>query len=115
MGTGTQDSTHEVAVPCTIDDEIVTYKATVLENSDIPAILGMKSMQKMNSVIDTRHKRLICLDDPRDCVITLKNTAKVYQLQQAPGGYLMLPCSPGSTSVCRPNEYVFVDKVMQPN
>ena len=107
VGKGTQDAHFEAHVPCTISGEDVKFKATVLDNSDIPAILGMKSMQEMNGILDLRTNRLIAPLHHDDVTITAKDSTRVYQLQQAPGGYLMLPCTPGTTTLCKPKDYKY--------
>ena len=109
VGTGTQESKTEVTVPCEIGKK-TNYKATVLHNSDIPAILGMKTMQENHGVLDLRTKRLIFPKKPDDIQITIAEDTDVYQLQQAPGGYLMLPCTPGSKSLVQPRDYSMARK-----
>ena len=105
VGKNTQTATHEVVVHTMIDGMNTKFEATVLEDSDIPAILGMRSMQEKHGVIDLRNNRLLLPDDPADIKIVVKNKCKVFQLRQAPGGYLMLPCSPGTNSLCKPTDY----------
>ena len=105
VGTGTQESTHSVSVPCEINGTKSDFVATILENSDIPAILGMESMQRKNAILDLVHNVMIVAEDPADVKIVVDGSAKIFQLQQAPGGYLMLPCSPGSKTLISPTVY----------
>ena len=110
VGTGTQESEHDVHVPCLISGEDVEYKATVLDNSDIPAILGMKTMQERNGILDLRNKRFIFPTHKDDVQTTIKSDTRVYQLTRAPGGYFMLPCSPGTETLIQPTDYLYSDK-----
>jgi hypothetical protein len=105
VGTGTQESNIEVTVPCEVSGKKTDFKATVLKNSDIPAILGMKTMQDNHGILDLRNKRLIFPKKPSDVKITIAEDTAVYQLEQAPGGYFMLPCTPGSNTLVRPQDY----------
>ena len=115
VGTGTQEATHEVSVPCKIHGEDVKYSATVLPNSDIPAILGMKTMQERHGILDLRNKRLIFPEKPEDVQIVInKSTTRVYQLTQAPGGYFMLPCTPGTETLVKPKDYAYKSKTLDP-
>ena len=60
----------------------------------------MKTMQNKNGILDLRNKKLYFSDNPDDVCITVKkaNTTTVYDLEQAPGGYFMLPCAKEKTA-----------------
>ena len=107
VGTGTQETNKAVQVPCSVHGQPVNFSATVLDNSDIPAILGMKTMQDRHGILDLRNKRLIFPEKPEDVKITVANNTKIYQLTQAPGGYFMLPCSPGTEALVKPQDYLY--------
>ena len=107
VGKGTQESTHSVTVPCCINNEPSEFVATVLDNSDIPAILGMESLQSRNAILDLVNDVMIIPSDPSEVQINVSKTTKIFQLKQAPGGYLMLPCTPGTKILIDPKEYHF--------
>ena len=96
VGANTQESTKETTVPISIGGEQAVFQASLLENSELPALLGLSTLEKMNGILDLHHKRLILPKSRDDVEIKYKKGTKVLQLVQAPGGYLMLPCSPGS-------------------
>ena len=105
VGTGTQESTQGVTVPVEVGGIRTSFQATVLKDSNIPAILGMKTMQKNHGILDLRNKCLIFPDKPEDVQIIVSKNTKVYHLEQAPGGYFMLPCTPGSDKINTPHGY----------
>ena len=70
----------------------------MLDDSDVPALLGLKSIERKNGVIDTRvdqRKMYIC-DNPQDIEIRIRPGARnvhVVQLEQSPSGHLLMPCT----------------------
>ena len=96
VGKDTQQADKEVVIPISVDGEKAVFQATLVENSDLPALLGLNTIERMNGIIDTRTKTLILPKSRDDVKISCKPGTKELQLVQAPGGYLMLPCSPGS-------------------
>ena len=94
VGTGVQRTRTKVQVPTTIAGKLGTFTATYIEDSDLPALLGMQTMQDANAIIDLRHHRLILPDSQGDVKLQYKKGTSVLPLIEAPGGFLMLPCSP---------------------
>ena len=107
MGVGQHASTatHVAAVPMGMaeqgiePDENFKYKATVITNSDVPALLGLQSMIASNCILDLRPGKMhmYTSEDANAIEITFspKNGHKVGRLKmaKAQSGHLMLPCS----------------------
>ena len=60
--------------------------------SDIPALLGMKSLKKYRSILDMVSDKLY-LVGPGDIQLTLPPGSTVLNLEQSPSGHLLIPCS----------------------
>ena len=67
----------------------------------------MKTLQERGAYLDLRNKRLIMPESEGDVQISVSKKAKVYQLIQAPGGYFMLPCTPGTETLVKPRDYKY--------
>ena len=74
------------------------YRATVIKGSNLPALLGLKTLKGMNAIIDCRTDRVIIPKKAENVKIHFSADSRVLQLTQAPGGFLMLPCSPGTNA-----------------
>ena len=98
VGKNTQESSHSVRVPTSVNGDKSTFTATVVDGSDLPALLGMKTLRDNRSVLDLENDRLIMPQPGQTIQIVYPPGTKVLQLERAPGGFLMLPCSPDSTT-----------------
>ena len=95
VGKNSQRSDTYVNVPTEVAGQPSKFSATVIQNSDLPALLGLKSLQEKNAVLDVRNNRLLLSKSPNAVkVYYQEDQVKVIDLVQAPGGYLMIPCSP---------------------
>ena len=67
-----------------------TYTSPVLENSHVPGLLGLKTLEDKESVLDCRRteRKLYC--GPVQ-IIPLEGCI-VHQLEPSPSGHLILPC-----------------------
>ena len=69
-----------------------TYRAPLIENSDVPALLGLAPLTDLRALIDLTHDKLIMLG-PGGYEAKLSPGTRVLQLQRSITGHLMLPCS----------------------
>ena len=77
VGAGTSQCTHEALVPIALEDGTqASFRCPVVPQSEIPALLGLKSLQSMRELIDVHGRKPVL---------------------PGPGGY-KLPLSPGSLS-----------------
>ena len=98
VGKNSQRGTHKVSVPISLSEKApgvknTKFEATVIEDSGIPALLGMKSLKAKNAVLDIQNNVLYLCSQPGKITITYEKDVQRIPLIQAPGGYLMLPCS----------------------
>ena len=107
MGVGQNASTvtHVASVPVGMadqgipPDENFKYKATVITNSDVPALLGLQSMIASNCVLDLRHGKMhmYTAEDPNAIEIkfapNMEHKVGRLKMATAQSGHLMLPCS----------------------
>ena len=64
----------------------------VVDDSDLPALLGVTSIEQRRGVIDTHTRRLI-YPGPGGIQYTLSPGSQVFKLEKAISGHLLLPCS----------------------
>ena len=107
MGVGKQASTatHVTSVPMgmadqgIVPDESFRYKATVISNSDVPALLGLRSMMASNTILDLRpgEMYMYTAENPSALEVrrvpTKEHLVGRLKLAMAQSGHLMLPCS----------------------
>ena len=101
---------HAVTIPIAIPGAGQSnFRGPVLPESKVPALLGTKSMQKKNVILDLRDGHLkmwtaINIDDleirPRTGAIGVN----CLQLEQATSGHLLLPCTAYEKIVPKPSE-----------
>jgi hypothetical protein len=72
--------------------EMGTFSAPVIPNSNVPALLGMKTLKKWRAMIDVVEKKLYLMG-PGSVKVTCPPGSRVYDLQESPSGHLMLPVS----------------------
>ena len=74
-----------------------TCTGPVLGNSEIPALLGLRSMEEKHGILDLRpHERCLWTAEKFDDLkITARPGSNIqrFQLETTPSGHLLLPCS----------------------
>ena len=107
MGVGDTPSsaTHVAGVPLGMADQGIPpsdkfrYKATVISNSDVPALLGLQSMMSSTCILDLRPGKMhmYTMEDPEAMEIKYvpEKACKVGRLkmERATSGHIMIPCS----------------------
>ena len=105
VGNGNQTCTHNCTLPIgltrsTGDNVNGTFTAPIVENSDLPGLMGLHTMRRNRCVLDMANLQLhMC--GPDEINLTLPPGTETYRLEIAPSGHLVLPC--GSYSTARPN------------
>ena len=92
VGKGADHSSDAVLMPvCLADGTPGTYFAPVIPDSELPALLGLKTLSKYRALIDTHNKQLIFVGEG-GYKLQLSPGSKAFQLHSAKTGHLMLPC-----------------------
>jgi len=108
VGKGVIPVNHAVTVPIGIPGTGQSnFKGLVLPSSQVPALLGLKSMQKKHTILDLRegHLHMWTADKESDLEIRSKPGASGVsriQLEQAASGHLLLPCTAYKDAEARP-------------
>ena len=74
------------------DGKVSSYKATIIEDSDVPALLGLATMPQERVLLDLIHDRYIKVG-PGGFKLELSPGSTVLELKRAPTGHLMLPAT----------------------
>ena len=83
------------------DGKISSYKATIIEDSDVPALLGLATMTQERVLLDLIHDRYIKVG-PGGFKLELSPGSTVLEMKRAPTGHLMLPASKWGQSKSTP-------------
>ena len=73
----TQESHTEVIIP-TVVDGVVDNSAVMIDDSHLLALLGLKSLQSKNAILDLRNNRLIIPNSRSDVCIEFKKKRPMY-------------------------------------
>ena len=91
VGAGAPVATHKARVPIALETgDTASYTAPILAGSDIPALLGLESMEEKRTVLDLVHRRMYLMG-PGDFTIQAPPGSHCLQLYKAESGHLMLP------------------------
>lgn len=94
-GVGASASTcvQSAIVPIALPNgQVASYQAALIENSEVPALLGLSSLTEKRVLLDTIHDQLIMVG-PGGFEIKLSPGSQVMQCKRSATGHLMLPCS----------------------
>ena len=98
VGKNTKESSQSVKLPTSVNGDSYTFTATVVDGSDLPAFSGMRTFRENRLVLDLENDRLIMPQPGQTVKIVYSRGTKVLQLERAPGGFLLFPCSPDITA-----------------
>ena len=74
------------------DGPIGSFEAPEIEDSDVPALLGLRGLDNNRSILVTFENKLIFMG-PGGYQLKLSPGSRVYDLKRSNTGHLMLPCS----------------------
>ena len=112
VGNGTQVCktrvTHPVSVPM-LDATAARgqYSAAKVPNSQIPGLLGMRTLREHKMILDCGSSRLI-KPGPGGIEMKLSPGSRVFPLHTAPSGHVVLPCTQHAGSTRRVNLLVWL-------
>ena len=97
VGHGSQSCTWQTIIPAAVAHEDGTYSLTrytspCVPGSDLPALLGLRSLMDHGAIIDCRN-RTMYLCGPGEAEIKPPPGTQKLKLEQAPSGHLVLPIS----------------------
>ena len=69
-----------------------TFATNVVANSELPGLLGLKSLVASSAVIDVANRRMFFVG-PGGYKLTLSPGSQTFFLETAVSGHLLLPCT----------------------
>ena len=96
VGNGNQTCTHNCTLPIGLirsngEAHHGSFTTPVVENSDLPGLMGLHTMRNNRCVLDMVNLQLhMC--GPDDVQLSVPAGTETYQLELAPSGHLVLPC-----------------------
>eukprot|EP00971_Amphidinium_carterae_P350103 6491381-Amphidinium_carterae.2 len=87
-----------LAVRTSADDLHVVFKTKVADQQDIPALLGLESLERMGAVLDCR-RGLLMLPKP-GCEMKVVDVGQTIKLEKSPSKHLMIPVEGVSKVLC---------------
>lgn len=93
VGEGSSRIGHRAGVPiCLASGQEAKFETSVVTDSDLPALLGLESLERQGALIDCRNRKLIQVG-AGGYKLQLSPNSTSHDLQRAPSGHLLLPCS----------------------
>ena len=99
VGHGSQACDHDISLPVAFTQSNGTrtegtFTVPIVQNSDLPGLIGLRSMQERKTILDM-HTLKIHFLGPGDYDISpiLPRGTESYQCELSPSGHIMLPCS----------------------
>ena len=69
------------------------FRAPVIENSDVPCLLGLEALTRMKAIIDLSTNQIhLCGPGDYDLASLLPPGTKTIQCEKAPSGHMVMPC-----------------------
>ena len=98
VGKNTPERSLSVQVPTIVNGDSSIFTGTIAEGSDSQALSGMKTLRDNCSMLAFENDRLIMPQAGQHVQIVRLPGTQVFQHERAPGGFLVLPCSPGTSA-----------------
>ena len=104
VGTNSQECHYNSVLPLTLRDVHgspveCTYTTPTINNSTLPALLGLNSLISNGALMDLRNMQLhFTGPGPLQYTQHLPEGTQTFELHQAPSGHLMLPCCKYATT-----------------
>jgi len=93
VGAGSSSCSKVVTVPIVLSDgRLASYKAPMIDGSEVPPLLGLESMKQHRVLLDLVHNKFIMVGQG-GFDLKLSPGSTVLQMQKAKTGHLMLPAS----------------------
>ena len=93
VGSGESEISQLAICPVMIaDGPLSTFTTNVVAKSELPGLLGLKSLTASQALIDVFNKRMYYIG-PGGYKITLSPGSRTLKLEQAASGHLLLPCT----------------------
>jgi hypothetical protein len=108
VGSGNSKCTHHATVPIALPNgDVGSFEANVIPGSDVPALLGLKSMVDKHTLLDLRHKRLMFVG-PGGYDLTLSPGSRAMKMENSPSGHLLLPATEWQIAKAESNDTALV-------
>ena len=93
VGAGNNVCTHHASVPIALPSgDIGTFEANIIPGSEVPALLGLRSMTKKRTLLDLHSNHLMFVGQG-GYDLQLSPGSRVMKLENSESGHLMLPAS----------------------
>ena len=107
VGNGSQEAgvSQEVrfSVDCETTDGLTgSFISPIVQDSELPPLLGLKSLRRCQAILDTAQQKLI-LPGPGGVQMTYSPGTLVLPLEMSESGHLILPLHPVVEKGCHPN------------
>jgi hypothetical protein len=110
VGTQSQECHYNIQLPVALQDingKAIegTYTAPTINNSRLPALLGLNTLMQCGAIMDFRNMHLhFTGQGPVDYMQHLPEGTTTFNMLQAPSGHVMLPCCKYPSQQTQPQE-----------
>ena len=92
VGNSSDETEQECTAPiCLTDGRTGSFTTPVIQNSSLPALLGLKTLSKERALIDCFNNQIVFIG-PGGYRLQASPGSRTYQLKTAKSGHLLLPC-----------------------
>jgi len=93
VGKDSQEAHMQMSVPIALaTGQLALYTAPVVVGSELPALLGLETLERFGALIDVKHRKII-LPGPGGYQIKLSPSSVAHTLEKALSGHLLWPCT----------------------
>ena len=93
VGKDSQEAHMQMSIPIALaNGQLAVYNSPVVVGSELPALLGLETLEKFGALIDCKHHKII-LPGPGGYQIKLSPASAAHTLEKAMSGHLLWPCT----------------------
>ena len=109
VGKGSQQAVTATQVPIGIGGDLATFTAPVISDSDLPPLLGLKTLRTYRAILDmSGSKAELILPGPGGFELKLSPGSARLPLKMSPSGHLILPITNYPTGTDQTSRFMFV-------
>ena len=93
VGKDSQEAHMQMSIPIALaSGQLALYTAPVVVGSELPALLGLETLERFGALIDVKHRKII-VPGPGGYQIKLSPSSIAHTLEKAISGHLLWPCT----------------------
>ena len=104
VGSGQVCATQAAEIPIRVNGHQERFTAPMVPDSELPAILGHKSLAFLNGIVDTGAQKLV-IPGPGGYQVTLSPGSQIINLERTDSGHVLMPVTDSGAARPRNTEW----------